>query len=99
MGNSISGQNLTSTGIDDAISLLDLSPETILEVVAYLDTEDIKASRTTCAYMYAVLLNTLSKQAFSPLYVMPTEFSLKRSLEIAKDGRMKFFVKGLTIYC
>lgn len=81
------------------ISLLDLPLETILEVVSYLDTQAITALRSTCPYIYAVLCNTSDKQKFSRLYAMPTKFSLQRLLDTAKDGRMKCFVKELTICC
>lgn len=55
--------------------------------------------RSTCRYMDAVILDKFGKKVFSRLFVMPTKFSLQLLLEVARDKRIKHFVKELYICC
>lgn len=55
--------------------------------------------RSTCRYMDAILLDKFGKKVFSRLYVLPTKFSLQLLLEVARNKRIKHFVKELYICC
>lgn len=80
-------------------TFLDLPVETILGVSSHLDKNDIKALRSTCKYMDAILLDTFGKRYFNSVYLIPTKHALETLIQISESKRIAEYVKEIHICC